>query len=109
MAPVYLWISLAMGWGMHSWFFWVGDLHGKWLVVCGVPVIAAAFGFGLAMGGCMHSRDTTQSGASPGFGTEMHDDIRSPRSPATESCDVPVKAIHVTPEHVGGGVLVVLV
>jgi len=34
----YMWVSLALGYGLVTWFFYENQLHGKWLVYFGIPV-----------------------------------------------------------------------
>jgi len=38
----YMWVSLALGYTFVTWFFWDNQLHGKWLVCVGIPVMVAA-------------------------------------------------------------------
>ena len=40
----YLWVSLSMGYALLLWLFVASDLHGKWLVVFGVPAASVASG-----------------------------------------------------------------
>jgi len=37
----YLWVSLALGWGLVVWFFFSCALSGQWLVAIGAPLTAA--------------------------------------------------------------------
>ena len=40
-STAYLWVALLLGYSMVSWVFFDCGLHGKWLVVIGMPIATA--------------------------------------------------------------------
>ena len=40
-SALYLWFSIVLGYGLQAWFFYESpEMHGRWLFIFGVPVVA---------------------------------------------------------------------